>query len=53
VGGLYMLMGRGLERVAEARAGNIVGIGGLAQVMLPRCRPSSMSSHAPAMLLFE
>ncbi|KAK9818827.1 hypothetical protein WJX74_007698 [Apatococcus lobatus] len=47
VDGLFLMMGRGLERLAEVPAGNVLGIGGLGTAILksatlastPLCRP--------------
>ena len=47
MGGLYMMMGRGLDRLEEVGAGNVVAIGGLQTAILksatlastPACRP--------------
>jgi len=54
VSGVYMMMGRGLERLQHAQAGNIVAIGGLEHAILKSATLSSTSFATPiAPMLFQ
>lgn len=54
VSGVYMMMGRGLERLQQAQAGNIVAIGGLEHAILKSATLASTSAATPiAPMLFQ
>lgn len=54
VRGLYMMMGRGLERLANVAAGNIVAIGGLETAILKCATLSSTLAASPmAPMMFQ
>lgn len=54
VSGVYMMMGRGLERLQHAQAGNIVAIGGLEHAILKSATLASTPLATPiAPMLFQ
>jgi translation elongation factor EF-G len=54
VSGVYMMMGRGLERLQHAQAGNIVAIGGLEHAILKSATLASTCFATPiAPMLFQ
>ena len=47
VKGLYMMMGRGLERLEQVQAGNVLAIGGLEAAILKSATLSSTAAATP------